>query len=248
MSSYHKLLPGLVLIAVAACTDNPILEPDVHAEDLDVALSFSVEELVTLTEMEVEVEITNHEGVPFTDFEMVGFEYRMEGETEWETTELELHEGHFSADHMFFSSGEYEVRVTGTRHGADHSETLFEQGEHAEVERIHMEAGEYRIEMETFPGRIHEGDEAEVRFWVAELGTDGHSGGHGMGGLNAQIHLSHDASGSTQQHMADEHEDGVYEAMHLFDEAGEFEVMMSFQDEHGDTHEAAFHVPVSHDD
>ena len=248
MKALWKLLPGLALVGAAACADNPILEPDIHAEDLDVELEFSLAELATLTEMEVEVSVTDDDGAPYIDFESVAFEFRLEGEEAWAAVELVLHDGHFTAEQMFYTSGEYETRVTAMRHGSDHTETIFQAGEHLEVERIHMEVGEFRVEMETFPGHIDEGDEAEVRFWITEAGSDGHTGGHAMGGLEAEIHLTHGETGASMQHMGAEHSEGVYEAEHHFDEAGVMEISIDFEDAHGDHHEAAFHVPVSHHD
>lgn len=40
--------------------------------------------------------------------------------------------------------------------------------DHMEVGRAHQEVGGFRVEFETFPGRLHEGTEATVRFWVME--------------------------------------------------------------------------------
>ncbi len=231
---------ALAVVAAAGCEDNPILSPDSHDEEYNVAFSLSAEEISTLTEYEVEVVISDHDGAPVTEFEVVAFEYRMEGAQEWSSTELEFHGGHFSAEHMFYSSGEYEMRVVAQAHGAQHAEPIYEHDGHLPVERIHMAVGEYRVEMETFPGHVHEGDEAEVKFWVIEA-----AGGHGMGGLSASIHMDHEQSGQSTTHGAEEHAEGVYEALHTFAEHGETEVMIEFMDGHGENHQAAFHVRVA---
>ncbi len=243
MTRTSYVLMALGVAALAACEDNPVLQPDVHDEDLEVAVSFSDEHLATLSEMEVEVAITDHDGVPVTDFELVAAEMKLEDEDEWVPLELTLHDGHFSAPHMFYSSGEYNLRVVAQRHGADHAETIYTRNEQLEVERIHMDVGPYRVEMETFPGHVHEGDDAEVKFWVLREGGGGPM--MGMGGLAATIQLHHEASGVTAEHMADEHESGVYEAHHTFTEHGETEVGIGFDDGTGGHHEALFHVPVS---
>ena len=244
MTTFRRGLPVLALLTGAACVDNPVLAPhDDHGEELDVALTFSEQHLATLTELEIEVEITGHDGASYTDFIAVAVEFKLEGEESWVARELELHGSHFSAEHTFYSSGDYEARVVAQRHGADHSETIFERDGHLEVERIHKEVGEYRIEMETFPGHLHEGDEAEVKFWILEA-SDGQGSGHSIGGLTADIHLSHVASGDSMSYRAEEHTTGVYEAHHVFAEHGETEVMIEFEDEHGAHHTAAFRVHV----
>lgn len=246
MTRTLALLGFLGLGAAAACADNPVLAPDPHEEDVAVTVAFSEEHLATLTDMEVEVTITESSGAPATDFEMVALETRRVGEEAWSTRELELHDGRFGAQHMFYSSGEYAVRVVGQRHGADHADILFERGQHLAVERIHREVGEYRIEMETFPGHLHEGDTAEVRFWAMsnEPGSGHGPGMSPMGGLAPTIGMTHAGSGAGASHMGEEHEPGVYEAIHTFAEHGEVEITMGFDDDHGEHHEVVFNVPV----
>ena len=234
-------LASLVLGATA-CADNPILEPDEHVE-VDVSFALSAEHLSTLTTLEVEVEVTDPDGVAYTDFESVTAEFLMEGETEWRSVDLTYHDGHYSSDMMFYNSGEYEARVVALPHGSDHSETIYEHADHLDVERIHKEVGEYVVEFESFPGHLHEGDSAEVKFWVMGEGSAPGSMS-AMGGMAANIHVTH-GDGHSEQHRATEHDMGVYEAMHMFDEAGEAKVMMDFTDDHGEHHEVEFHVPVS---
>ena len=91
-------LPILALTVSAACVENPIIAPDSHGEDLEVVVRFSEEHPTTLTELEIEIEITDHDGTPVADFETVAVEFKLEGEESWATTELALHGGHFSAD------------------------------------------------------------------------------------------------------------------------------------------------------
>lgn len=244
MKRMLQIFTFLGLGAAAACADNPILSPDAHDDELEVEVSFSEEHLATLTGVEVEVRITDRDGAPVTDLDDVAVESRLEGEDEWSTLDLDFHDGHFSAEHMFYSSGEYEVRVVARRPGGDHADVIHERPGHLEVERVHREVGPYRVEMETYPGHLHEGDEAEVRFWVGTGGGDGHGGMSPMHGLDATVQIMHGGSGGSEvSHMADEHDPGVYEVHHTFDEHGEAEVHMGFDDGNGH-HEVAFALPV----
>lgn len=239
MKTIRTGLMALALVATAACADNPVLAPDVH-EEFDVEVSFSEASLSTLTTIEVEVAVADHEGSPVTEFELVELEYRMEGAEAWTTQALGLHDGHFSASFTFHSSGEYEARVRAQAHGADHAETIHEVAGHLEVERIHRIVSEYRVEMETYPGEVHEGAEADVKFWVTESAD-----GHHMGGMTAEIHLAHVSTANSMTHAADEHAEGIYETHHTFGEHGETEVTLDFLDGHGEHHEASFHVIVN---
>jgi hypothetical protein len=231
---------SMVFLSIAAgCEANPILEPDPH-DEFDVELTFSDTHLATLTAVEVEVGITDHDGISVTDFEFVAFEHRLGGSTEWTAEALTLHEGHYAADVVFHSSGDHEMRIVAQSHGSDHGDVIYE-GADVAVERVHTEVAGYRVEFETYPGRVHAGEEAEVKFWISEV-----MDGHAMGGMMAEIHVEHHATGSAMDHHADEHDMGVYEAMHTFAEHGETEVTIEFDDGHGhgELHHAAFHVDV----
>jgi hypothetical protein len=229
----------VVLLMASGCEANPILEPDPHGE-FDVDLTFPDAHLATLTAVEVEVGITDHDGIAVTDFELVALEHRPAGSTEWTAEALTLHEGHYATEVVFHSSGAHQMRVVAQSHGSDHGDVIHE-GTDVAVERVHMEVAGYRVEFETYPGRIHEGEQAEVKFWLSEAAD-----GHQMGGMMAEIHVEHHATASSMNYHADEHDMGVYEAMHTFAEHGETEVAIEFDDGHGhgELHHAAFHLTV----
>jgi hypothetical protein len=235
MSIRHRTFALASALAVlAGCSDNPTAVDD-HEEILTAELTFSAEELSTLTTLEVEVSIHNDHGATVTDFVTVAVEFRMAGDTDWRATELSLHENHFSGEKMFYTSGDYEARVVAQRVGHAEAETLYQTTENLQVKRIHQEVGGYIVEFETTPGHIHEGDEAEVQFWILEASPDGH--GHAMEGLTVEIHCT-DANGAEEHHDGHAHAGGLYETRAVF--------AIHFADDHGEKHEAEFHVPISH--
>jgi len=238
MKTSRMWITTLVVLGPTACVGNPILAPDAHG-DYEVAVTFSGERLATLTEITLEVVVTDHDGAPVTDFEAIDFEFRLEGDQVWTPRRLGLHDGHYAGSFMFWSSGDHEVRIRAQNHGADHAETIYAPTGHMEVERIHKNVGEYRIEMETYPGQIHEGSAVEVKFWVLEAAD-----GHAVGGMVAEIHFERVSTGGSMTHGATEHAPGVYEAVHTFAEHGETAVRIGFQDAHAEHYEAAFRVTV----
>lgn len=245
MKPRHILLPALSLVLFAACSENPVSDDHNDDEALNIELSLSSDHLVTLTEMEFEVEITDHDGAPVTDMESVVVEYLFADGTDWKSVELEVHGQHYAADYTFKSSGEYQIRVSGTPHGHADAEVLYTMDDAIHVERIHQEIGGYKIEFETFPGHVHEGGEAEISFFVTQDDNDGH-GGHMMGGLHAEIHAT-DTNSMAVQYSADEHDGpGVYSSHHTFSEAGETQFEFHFEHPNGQEYFVEFHVPVSH--
>ncbi len=236
------LLANAVLLS--ACGANPTF-PDL-GQNLHAELEFEATELATLTTIEVEVIVHSDEPGAFTDLSTISVEVRLEGETEWEVTELARHEDHFSADMMFFSSGEYEARVTAQVTGSTDVLTLYQTAERMHVERIHQEVGDYIVEFETYPGHLHEGQITEVTFWVLEAGADGHAHGHAIGGLAPEI-VCTDANGTVEEHAAHEHETGEYGAEHTFLEAGTAHFELHFTDAMGMDRHAEFSAPVSHE-
>ena len=232
---------SVLLMACGANPTSPELSQDLHAE-----LEFAVTELATLTTIEVDVTVHSDEPGAFTDLSTISVEVRLEGETEWEATELAPHEDHFSAEMMFFSSGEYEARVTAQVTGSTDVLTLYQTTERLHVERIHQEVGDYIVEFETLPGHLLEGQIAEVTFWVLEASADAHAHGHAVGGLAPDIACT-DANGMVEEHAAHEHEAGEYGAEHTLLEAGTAHFELHFTDAMGVDRHAEFSAPVSHE-
>lgn len=239
----HLLALAVIAPFASACTENPVF-PD-HDVELSAEVVFSVAELATLSEFTVTVHVEDHAGDHVTTMAEVRVEFQHHDATEWEAVLLSLQGEEYASDHTFLTSGDYDVRVIGIESLGAAEVILYEAVEHLEVERAHIEVGAYRIEMETFPGEVHEGAEAEVRFWImeAEADTDGHH--HMMGGLVAEIHCT-DADGTLEEHMPHEEEPGIYEAHHTFLEAGEAHFEIHFQIPGGGELEGGFHVPVEH--
>ncbi len=113
------------------------------------------------------------------------------------------------------------------RHGHAAMETMHQMTEPLHVGRAHLEVGNYRVEFESFPGHVHEGDEATQRFWVMQAQADASGARPPVPGLAAQIECL-DATGVAELHTAAEPEPGVYEALHVFGEAGSAKLEIRF--------------------
>lgn len=247
MKALTPLILALAITITAGCADNAIadLEATPH---YDVELQFSTEHLTTLEHVEVEAFVTDEDGALVTSLPEVNVEYRAEGSVDWSTINLAVHGDHYAAEHVFTASGEFEFRVVGAVDDhSDHLEVMYTAAGHTEIERAHMEMNGLSISFENFPGDVHEGDEAELRFWVTEATADGHLP-HGasatmMPGLVASVTCL-EADGETESHEADEHEAGVYEAHHAFSAAGEATITVQFM--HGGMmNEASFEMHVN---
>ena len=241
MKIYQLTLLTFSMLVLAACSENPVA-PDDH--ELTVELSMSTEHVSTLTSIEFEVELLDHEGLRTTTVASMQVEYRLAGETDWRVAVLEQHEDHYKTEIMFMSSGEYDVRVTGDEHGEGHMDEMYVMAQALEVERIHQEIGGFIVELETFPGHVREGEEIEVNFYIMEEGGGHH--GTMMPGLVTEIHCT-GSDGAVEEHTGDEHEGpGIYTSHHTFTEAGEAKVEIHFEDASGLELHAEFHLPVAH--
>ena len=240
----HMLALALIGPVASACNANPVF-PD-HDEELVAEVVFSVEDLATLSEFTLTVHVEDHAGEHVTAMKEVRVEFQHHDDTEWSGVVLSLQGEEFVGTHMFMSSGEYDFRVIGVQLGQVEELVLYEAAEHMVVERIHQEVGDFIVEFETFPGLVHEGAEAAVRFWImeAEADNDGHH--RMMAGLHAEIHVT-DANGVAMEHEAHEEVPGTYEAHHTFLEAGEAQFEIHFEGVGGTEQHAEFRVPVSHE-
>lgn len=241
MKIYQLTLLTFSMLVLAACSKNPVA-PDDH--ELTVKLSMSTEHVSTLTFIDFEVELVDHEGLQTSAVADMQVEYRLVGETEWDVAVLEQHEDHYKTEIMFMSSGEYDVRITGDEHGDSHMDEMYVMAQALEVERIHQEIGGFIVEMETFPGHVREGEEVEVNFYIME--KDGDHDGNMMPGLVTDIRGT-GADGVVENHTGDEHEGpGIYTARHTFTEAGNASVEIHFEDSSGLELHAEFQIPVDH--
>ncbi len=245
MTTYTKLWVASAAALMLACTSNPA-EPihDDENEELTVTLTVLTEHVHTLAAADFEVSIKDHHGAAVMDFESILLEYRLEGATEWRGVEMTPQVDRFGLSHVFYTSGEYELRVSGHPHGGAMG-VLHDPHMHLDVGRAHAEVGEMRIEFESFPGHLHEGEEATLKFWVLDKDPDANGVRHPITGLTAAVHCEEEA-GYTEEHDAHEHEPGVYEAHHTFQEAGGFHAEMHVTDPLGAEHHVDFHTHVAH--
>lgn len=213
MTVRHFLAGLLAPLALLACSDNPV-----GLEGVTVELDMPGH-IHTLNEITFTATIRNSSGSPVTDFETVEVERRAAGSDTWRGTELTRSGDSYTGTYTFNSSGEYDIRVSGLRPGGSEPMVLQEMDHPAHVVRDHAYIDEtYRVEVETFPGHLHEGDEAQVKFWVLEPepNTDGIR--PPISGLtNLRIHCV------DETHTADitEESPGVYVVQHTFAAAGE---------------------------
>ena len=231
------LLPLLLL----ACDDNPT-----GPRGLTVDLTLSpdhvhiLQSVVTFT-----VEVRDARGRLVSDFDALQVERRQSGSDTWRGVELTLQSGVYKGTYTFASSGEYELRVTGARPGETEARVLYTVPEMLHVARAHAEAGGLRVEFEAFPGHIHEGNSAALRFWVMEVDRNSEGVRPPITGLTGEIHCVE--SGGVEDLMAlTEIEAGVYEAEHLFANAGEAHVGLHFTAPDNSAAEAAYEVDIAH--
>lgn len=244
MRPTHRLRIGTALLAglaLAACESNPPLGP---GPGLNVEVTTSTDHVHTLGEVTFTVAVTDQHGNPVTDFEAVQLERQLVGDDAWRAIELAPAGDVFQGTYTFSSSGEYHLRVMAREHGAAEMEMLHEMHEPVHVGRAHGDLGEWRAEFESFPGHIHEGEEAALRFWVTEEHADGES--HPVEGMSPRVHVRNEDTGAEVMVTAEEHEPGVYEIHHHFDAAGEVHAGLHAQTSTGDPGEAAFHFHIAH--
>jgi hypothetical protein len=218
----RRHLSGILALALTAgaCSDNPVAVEE-HDETLTADLTLSDDHVHTLSEISFTVVVRDHHGEAVTDLEAVTVDRLAEGGDTWRSTDLALTGSTWSAPYTFASSGEYQLRVSVMRHGATEAEVVHTMAEHLHVGRAHAEIAGYRVEFETFPGHIHEGDVAEMRFWVMEADANAEGVRPPIGGLSAHIECL-ESSGANEEHVAAEVELGVYAASHTYVEAGDF--------------------------
>ncbi|MEX0599747.1 MAG: hypothetical protein WD423_06820 [Rhodothermales bacterium] len=237
---------ALGLFLMAGCSENPtaVEEEDGH-EDLSVELSLSDDHIHTLSPITFTVAVHDAHGAAFTAFDTLRVERQVAGEDTWRATDLIPSGGMFTGEYMFMSSGSYHLRVAGRTHDHGHMEVLHAMHEPIEVARAHEVAGGYRVEFENYPGHVHEGQEATMKFWILEAERDDDGVRAPIEGLEVTINCE-DASGKQESHTPEESEPGVYEATHTFDGNGEAHLSISYPGTDGEVAEADFHIPVAH--
>lgn len=255
MTARHLLSVLLVPLALAACAENPVAVDQTPADDdehghatseLNVELSVTPDHIHILqSEATFTVKVTDHDGNAVTDFDSLRVERKAHDSDTWRAIELAVDGDVFTGTYTFASSGEYEVRVAGMRHGDAAMTVMHQMAEHLHAARAHGELAENRVEFESFPGHIHQGETGAMRFWVMEAEKNADGVRSPITGLtDLKIHCI-ESDGSEELHAVNEIEPGVYEAEHAFDEAGEFHAGIHMTHEN-ETHEAAFELHIAH--
>ena len=231
-------------LALVGCESNPLVV-DSAPEALSVDLTLSSAHVHTLTPVTLTVRVTDDHGTAVVDFEQLAVERREVGGETWRAIELERSGDSFVGDYTFMSSGDYELQVAGMRHGETEPAVLHQMHEPLGVGRAHVNQGGYRIEFESFPGHVHEGDEAVAKFWVklAEANDAGERAP--IPNLTPLITFVEVGSSRHEQHQAVEHEPGVYEASHMWMSHGEARSEISFTGANGEAVSVSFQYAIS---
>lgn len=231
---------------LTACEGNPTAPPEEHDDELTVELEIAPGHLHILqTEVQVTVRVTDHHGEPVTDFEAIQVERLAEGSDTWGAIELARAGTAYVGTYTFTSSGDYQLRVMGQRPGEAEMMLLHQVHDPLHVARAHAETGGYRVEFETFPGHIHEGDDTALRFWIMEPEGDEAGNRPPIAGVVGEVHVV-ESDGSELGHALLEMGDGVYECEHTFQTADEAHVRLHFTGADGEPAEAEFHLHVAH--
>lgn len=240
MKFFTITLALLAMVSLTTgCSDNPTGPP--AEEGLTFTLDTGVEEVETLTQVDFALTIRDGHGEMMTNYEELQLEQRLEGSTTWRAIPM-THDGSiFRGQHTFGTSGEYEVRVMGAEEHSDHAHgagkfstaqsemrELHHFQEHLHIHRTHHEMSDHRIEFESFPGHVHEGEQATFMFWVEDAHSE-HSHGEAepTTGLDAEIHCT-ESDGTIHIMSASESAPGVYESDHTVEAPGMTKVALKF--------------------
>lgn len=233
----------LFALFLVGCGEEPI---DEHEEELTVDLNISSDHVHTLSEITFSVLVTDHHGNAVPDLFLVEVQRKAHGSDTWRGTELTFDGTLYTGVYTFQSSGEYDIRVVVMREVDSILEIPYEMVDHFEVGRAHETIGMYRIEYEHFPGHVHEGDNATVKFWVKEAEADNTGVRQPIAGLDATIICTNFDQSFENHPSADELESGVYQATHDFLQAGEANLKIEFTGSDQSLVSASFSFNVSH--
>lgn len=231
---------------LAACEGNPAAPPDEHDDELTVELEIEPGHVHILqSEVQFTVRVTDHHGEAVTDFELIQVERLAAGSDTWRPIELAVVGNAYVGTYVFNSSGEYQLRVMGQRPGEAEMHLLYQHAEPMHAARAHAEGGGYRVEFETFPGHIHEGDDVTLRFWIMEPERDEAGNRPPIASVVGEVHVV-SSDGSEFEHALLDMGDGVYECDHTFEVPDEAHVRLHFTGADGQPAEVEFHLHVAH--
>ena len=236
-------------LALLGCSDSDAPtaahEEDEGLSEVHADLTFSEDHIHTLDEISLTALLTDHHGEAITNVDSVWVQRRLEGDDTWRSIALTFENGVYSGAYTFATSGEYDIRVVGKNAGDEHEAVLYEAAEHMGVGRAHEVVAGYRVEFESFPGHIHEGNTATLRFWVLESDRNDSGERPAIAGLAAEIHCN-EADGTAESHDNVEVEGGYYEANHTFVNSGGAHAELHFPGQEGTEGAAEFHFDIAH--
>lgn len=233
------LLAVLALLAAGCSTKNPTA-PEHHDDTFTFELTATPDHMSTLTPITFTLTARNDHGEVVTDFEAIQLERQMEGTTTWRAIALTLQGNSFQGVYTFTTSGDYHFRVMGSPHGGHEVAEMGHIEQHMHVERAHMDAGGYKVEYESYPGHIHEGETPMLKFWVLDDVT-----GAPIPGLTSTMRCT-EQGGAVHDFAVTESGPGVYEAAHLIEAAGETKIALLFTGADSQPATAEFTIEVAH--
>lgn len=243
----NKTLTGAVVLSVAlfgGCESNPTAAE--HSDELTVEFSFEPDHVHILqSEVTYSVRVLDHHGEAVTDFLLLEVQRLLEGDDTWRGTALELTGDTYQATATFSTSGDYQLRIAGQRPGDPELSVLHMVSEHLHAVRAHGEGGGHRVEFETFPGHIHEGDDATASFWIMEPERNAAGERPPIGGLITEVHIL-EADGSSFDLTPVESEPGRYDVSHTFATPGDCDITIHYPGMDGLEAEVTFHQHVAH--
>jgi hypothetical protein len=239
-----KYMRGVAALALAgwalACSDSTA--PHDHELTVNLVISSAEGHLVTLDEVTFTVSVTDGDGHAVTDFTTLQVEFELEDVAGvWNPIELAPQGSAYVGTYDFGTSGEYHFRVSGMRDSDTSLEVLYALPEHVEIERAHNTVGDYRVEFESYPGHIHAGESATLRFWVTDA-----TAGTPVTGLTAAITCGN-PDGTTEEHSVTDNGDGMYESAHMFMDGGEGHAELEFTDPASMQWQTEFHLHIAHE-
>jgi hypothetical protein len=238
ISRRNWMIVPVVALTVAACDDSTA-PTGYGTDELTTELAITpdhvhaFETLVTFT-----VSVTDPDGNPVTDFDVLQVERRLDGAASYSVMETELDGDFYVVERKFEASGDYDVRVQGLRASDAALVLLHEEETQLHAVRPHGEEGGYRLELEPDPGHIHEGDEATVQFWILDETTR-----DPITGMTPTIFIVEPVAG-TSEYAAVEGAGGLYTAAHTFTDAGETDVGIRFTGTDALEHEWSLAIEV----
>jgi hypothetical protein len=241
----QRFLPMLALgaLTLAACEGDGTGPDGFATDELTTALAIAPDHFhIYETEGTFSVAVTDPDGEPVTDFEVMRLERRVVGTLSWSALELVLDGDLYVGKYTFEASGNYELRVSGMRSADEGLLVLYEADTPLSVVRAHADLGGRRLELENIPGHIHAGDQSQVTFWIMDPQRNGQGIRPPITGLATTIWV--EVNGVRTNYATLDWDPGVYAATHRFTAVGSAFVGIRFLGSDGQEHEWSMEIEV----